>query len=172
MTNQRHAHAAAPDTTEVHDQVAQRLANGDQRYTQSRRRLVEALAGSGRPVTLPDIIALDSDLPQSSVYRNLDVLESCGVVRRISAGTEHTYFELTEALLGHHHHLICVDCGTITDVHLDDDLEARVDAGLAHAAKAVGFTPLHHSLDLHGRCADCPLSDKVPALQEAARSEN
>lgn len=146
----------APETTAaLHEQVAQRLANSEQRYTQNRRALVEALAASGRPVTLPDIASLAPDLAQSSVYRNLDVLEGCGVVRRLVVGAEHTHFELTEELLGHHHHLICVQCGMITDVHLEDELEAMVDKGLALAAKQAGFAPLHHSLDLHGLCANC-----------------
>ena len=142
-------------TADLHDEVAQRLARNGQRYTSSRRRLVESLARAGRPVTLPDIAVLAPGLAQSSAYRNLDVLERGGVVRRLAAGSEHTHFELTEALLGHHHHLICVECGTIADVHLDDELESLVDERLAHAAHAVGFTPLHHTLDLHGHCAEC-----------------
>ena len=142
-------------TGKLHEQVGQRLDRNDQRYTAARRQLVEALARAGRPLTLPDITSLAADLAASSAYRNLDVLERCGVVRRLTVGTEHAYFELTEALLGHHHHLICVGCGTITDVHLDDDLESLVDERLADVAAAAGFAPLHHSLDLHGHCATC-----------------
>ncbi len=140
---------------EIHEQVARRLAHAEQRYTTSRRRLVEALHHAGRPLTAPEITELAPDLAQSSAYRNLDVLEQCGVVRRISAGPEHTHFELAEPLLGHHHHLICVTCGTIADVHLDDEIESLVDQRLGEAASAAGFTPLHHTLDLHGHCAEC-----------------
>ena len=143
------------DHAELHTQVSSRLTRHDHRYTGGRRRLVEALAASTRPVTLPEIVAATPDLAQSSAYRNLDVLEQCGVIRRISVGGDHSHFELAEPLLGHHHHLICVDCGVIEDIQLDDKLEQVVDHGLASAARAAGFTPLHHSLDLHGQCPRC-----------------
>jgi len=150
-----HSHAHDIDITDVHQQIAARLKPLDQRYTEGRRRLVDALVSAGRPLTLPDIVASAPDLAQSSAYRNLDVLEQSGVVTRISVGNDHAHFELAESLLGHHHHLICVECGTIEDVHLDDEIEAVVDEGLKKVATAVGFTPLHHSLDLHGTCRNC-----------------
>lgn len=145
----------SPDGVELHQHIARRLAQHDQRYTPARRRLAETLSASGRPLTLPDIVALAPDLAQSSIYRNLDVLERCGLVQRISANADHAHFELTEPLIDHHHHLICLGCGAIEDVHLDDDIETLVDERLAAAAATTGFTPQHHTLDLHGHCADC-----------------
>jgi Fe2+ or Zn2+ uptake regulation protein len=143
------------DTTDHHEQIARRLSNGGQRYTSARRELVSVLVAAGRPLTLPGISRLAPDLAQSSIYRNLDVLERSGIIRRIAAGSEHAHFELTEDLLGHHHHLICVDCGHIDDIHLDDSLERLVEQHLSAVAERAGFDPLHHSLDLHGRCTDC-----------------
>ena len=143
------------DLVELHALVGARLGHHDCRYTDGRRRLVEALAGAGQPVTLPDIVAAAPDLAPSSVYRNLDVLERFGVVSRISIGGDHAHFELAEPLRSHHHHLVCVGCGAIEDFHLDDDFEELVDRRLSEAAKRAGFTPLHHSLDLHGHCAGC-----------------
>lgn len=140
----------------LHDQIDRKLSRREQRYTRGRRRLIDTLLDAGRPVSLPDIISLDPDLAQSSAYRNLDVLESSGVVRRINpVGGDHACYELAEPLLGHHHHLICVDCGSIADVHLDDDLEAMLDRRLADAARAAGFVPLDHTLDVHGQCTEC-----------------
>ena len=132
-----------------------RLTRHDYRYTPGRRRLVEALAGAGRPVTLPEISCSAPDLPLSSTYRNLEVLQRSGVVNRISIRGDRAHFELAEPLLSHHHHLVCVACGTIEDVHLDDELEALVARNLAEAAQRADFTPLRHMLDLHGHCAEC-----------------
>ena len=142
-------------TSDLHAAVSHRLARHDYRYTQGRRRLVEAILAAGQPVTLPDIVVAAPGLAPSSVYRNLDVLERSGVVHRIAAAGGHAYFEFAEPLLSHHHHLVCVDCGSIEDVFLDDELEASVDRSLAEVAGLSGFTPLRHSLDLHGRCAGC-----------------
>ena len=140
---------------DIHAAVDQHLAFLDHRYTKGRRRLVEVLARAGRPLTLPEISSHSSDLPQSSAYRNLDVLERAGVIRRITHTADHAYFELAEPFLDHHHHLVCIECGQLADIHLSSEVERLVDEGLTQAARDAGFTPLHHSLDLHGYCADC-----------------
>ena len=106
-------------------------------------------------MTLPDIVAADPKLAQSSAYRNLDVLVRSGIIRRINAATDRAHFELAEPLMGHHHHLICINCGTVEDIHLDSEVEHMVDKSLSDIASQTGFTPIHHSLDLHGHCADC-----------------
>ncbi|MCY3910667.1 MAG: Fur family transcriptional regulator [bacterium] len=140
---------------EIHLQIGSRLARQEHRYTSGRRQLVEVLAQAGQPMTLPDIVAADPNLAQSSAYRNLDVLVRSGVIRRISGGGDHAHFELAEPLLGHHHHLICISCGSIEDIHLDSRVEKLVDKSLSDIASQSGFTPIHHSLDLHGHCVDC-----------------
>ena len=142
-------------TSDLHTAVSRRLARHDYRYTQSRRRLVDAILSAGQPVTLPDIVADAPDLVPSSVYRNLDVLERSGVVDRINTSGDRAYFEFAEPLLAHHHHLICVGCGAVEDVRLDEDVEARVERSLTEAADRSGFTPMRHNLDLHGYCALC-----------------
>lgn len=140
---------------ELHSQISNRLAQQGHRYTKGRQRLVEVLARAGQPMTLPDIVGADPKMARSSAYRNLDVLLRCGVIRRINSGGDHAHFELAEPLLGHHHHLICISCGSIEDVHLDSDIEHLVHKSLDEIADRTGFTPTHHSLDLHGLCAHC-----------------
>jgi Fe2+ or Zn2+ uptake regulation protein len=63
----------------------------------------------------------------SSIYRNLVVLEQAGAVTRYpGAGGGHARYELSEELVGHHHHLVCSRCGRIED----DPVPPEVDAGL------------------------------------------
>lgn len=150
--------AGEEDSDELHEQVARRLAYNQQHYTSGRRRIVTVLGEAARPLTIPEITAITPGVAQSSAYRNLDVLEQCGAVRRLTHAAEHTHFELAEPLLGHHHHLICEGCTTVVDVHLDDELERLVDQRLGEAARAAGFEPGHHSLDMHGLCSDCQSS--------------
>ena len=61
---------------ELHQEVASRLATSGQRYTRTRRRLVDILARAGMPLALPDIVRGRKNLPQSSAYRNLAELEA------------------------------------------------------------------------------------------------
>lgn len=146
----------APITDEeLHTTAAQRLRSAGLRYTSSRRAVVDVLSDSDRPLTIPEILSVDPSLAQSSAYRNLTELIGAGVVHRIISGDEYSHFELAEDLTSHHHHLVCTSCGRVADVTLSDDIETSLDRALARVAKAEGFEPEHHRLDVLGRCADC-----------------
>lgn len=140
---------------ELHRSVATRLADHDQQYTANRRAVVDALVGAGGPITLPDLLAAESSLAQSSAYRSLSVLVEAGVVRRLVHVGDHAFFELDEHLTEHHHHLICESCGTVVDVTLPDRVEHEMDRTFDEIAAAAAFTPRHHAVDIYGTCADC-----------------
>lgn len=140
---------------DAHGTAATRLRGDGQRYTPARRALVDALAATDRPLTIPELLAADPALALSSAYRNLAVLERAGVVRRIVTSDEHARFELAEDLTEHHHHLICERCGRVDDFTVSPQLERTLEAALARAAEGTGFRPDHHRLDLVGTCAGC-----------------
>ena len=145
-------------STELHDEVARRLAAVDQRFTAGRRGLVEVLAAADGPLSVPDIVAASGSaaLPQSSVYRNLTVLAEAGVVRRVVGTDEHARFELAEDLLGeHHHHLLCLLCGSVIDVSAAPRLERALSEAARLAAEEVGFEVTEHRIDLVGVCSNC-----------------
>jgi Fe2+ or Zn2+ uptake regulation protein len=140
---------------DLHEDVAARLAGHDGRYTGSRSDLIQALAEAGRPLTVDEIVERSSRQRPSSVYRNLAVFEAEGVVRRLAGVGDLARFELTEALVGHHHHLACQVCGAMTDVQLPHDLERRLDEALTQLARREGFTLSSHELDAVGICEAC-----------------
>ena len=142
-------------TVELDRAVADRLARRDLRYTSVRRQIVAALRRSDGPITLPEILAASTGLAQSSAYRNLSLMEEAGVVRRLVHGGDHAHFELAEQLTEHHHHLICEGCGSVVDFTLEPRLEDRLGSEFERIAKAVGFTPSDHVVDVYGRCPDC-----------------
>ncbi|MEZ5181817.1 MAG: Fur family transcriptional regulator [Acidimicrobiales bacterium] len=147
--------AMGDERDELHGRVEQRLQAVDQRYSSGRRRLVEALAAADCPVTIPELLEERTDIPMSSAYRNLTVLEQVGAVTRIATFGEHARFELAEDLTGHHHHLICTNCGRIEDFVVPDEVEHAVDESLADAVRPTGFQPTSHRMDLLGICARC-----------------
>lgn len=147
--------AGARDLDELHQAVADRLRSGKQVYTGGRRRLVELVAATSRPSTIPELVADQAGLPVSSVYRNLAVLEEAGVISRIANGAEHARFELAEDLTGHHHHLICTTCGRVDDFTVAPAVERTLDRALANVVSETGFVPDTHRLDLVGTCASC-----------------
>lgn len=142
-------------TDELDDEINALLRQDNQRYTKGRRALVATLRAVGQPVTIPQILAASDGLAQSSVYRNLVVLEDAGVVTRIITNDDFARYELAERLTHHHHHLICSSCGDVTDFSLDDLAEASLDDALHEIAAQVGFAVEAHRLDLVGTCASC-----------------
>lgn len=142
-------------TADLHATVADALTRIDSRYSSGRRALVDVLAATRRPMSLPEILAAGSSIAQSSAYRNLAILEQAGVVHRIAATDEFARFELASDLTEHHHHLICHSCGGVEDFTVSDAVEATVDQALRRVARRHGFHPEHHRLDLVGTCAAC-----------------
>jgi Fe2+ or Zn2+ uptake regulation protein len=144
--------------TELDRAVTSRLADHDLRYTSGRREIVRTLRRAGGPVTLPELLDLADDLPQSSAYRNLSLLEEAGVVRRLVHGGDYAHYELAEELTEHHHHLICVACGTVADFTLPRRVERSLDGAFGDVAAASGFEVTYHVVDVYGRCAACAAS--------------
>ena len=140
----------------IHDEVSVLLRRADQRYTTGRRRLVDALLAGGGPLTISQILDLDDRLAQSSVYRNLVILEQVEAVTRIVTRDDYARYELTERLTDdHHHHLICTSCGDVADFSLTSQTESSLDSALRRVAKKAGFSVEAHRLDLVGVCASC-----------------
>jgi len=144
--------AAALRTT-----VSERLRRINQRPTAKRAAIIEVLSQAPRPLTIPEILTTrhGRGLAQSSVYRNLVVLEQAGLVHRIVTNNEFARFELAEDLTEHHHHLICASCGMVEDVPASAGLEKSVQAATAQIARTTGFRTEHHRVDLVGVCRDC-----------------
>ena len=148
--------AAGPSSREeLHDAVGSRLRAADQRYTAGRRQLVELLAEAPRPETIPEILQRAPALAQSSAYRNLVVLEECGVAHRVVTSDERARYELAEDLMGHHHHLICTSCGRVDDFTVSPQMERSLEAALQRAVDGTGFHAAAHRLDVIGTCASC-----------------
>lgn len=144
-----------PSPSELHREVGTRVGASGQRYTSGRQAVIHILAEADRPLTTAEVVAAGEGLAQSSVYRNLSVLEAAGAVRRITGADTFARFELAEDLAGHHHHLICEGCGSVADFTVPAEVEASLETALARAARTAGFEAEHHRLDLVGRCAEC-----------------
>ncbi len=146
----------APDSAnDLHVVVEDRLRRADQRYTTGRRAIIELLVGAGQPVSIGDIAERLPELPRSSAYRHLVDLQVAGVVRRVAANDEFARYELEEEFTEHHHHFLCIDCGTVIDVTPPPAFERTIAAAVDQLAEVQGFEPQGHRLDILGLCGDC-----------------
>jgi Fe2+ or Zn2+ uptake regulation protein len=140
---------------ELHELVEARLRRADQRYTPGRRAIIDLLIRERNPVSIEDIAHHLPKLPRSSAYRNLVDLEGAGLVRRVAAHDEFARFELAEDLTEHHHHLLCISCGKVTDFAFSPKMEHDLAGAIDHVAASERFSPQGHRIDVLGTCGEC-----------------
>lgn len=100
------------------------------------------------------------DISRATVYRTLDLLIQCGLVRKQSFGDQHAHYEAVHHD-EHHDHLICLSCSRITEF-FRPDLEALQDA----ICEDHRFRPLHHSLQIFGLCSNCKDKTEVADVMQ------
>jgi Fe2+ or Zn2+ uptake regulation protein len=137
-------------------QVELRLLDHEIRYTRGRRAVVETLARAAGPMSAAELNAeLSPAVPLSSIYRTLSMLGDAGVVVHHLGAKGMTRFELAEWLTGHHHHLVCIDCGSVADIDIPPSKEESVRSLVSEIAATASFDATDHALEIEGRCARC-----------------
>lgn len=141
---------------EIHHKVGARLTATNVRYTRGRRAVVSALIRVGGPRSAGEIVGLvEGAVPVSSLYRSLAVLDEAGVVVKHHDVDGIVRVELGEWLVGHHHHVVCDNCGNVEDVSLTGDQEKALGELVAQVGDTVGYDVSGHVLEVEGICARC-----------------
>ena len=142
--------------TSVDRQVELRLRDHDVRFTKGRRAVVRAMTTASGPMSAAELSELlGPDVPLSSLYRTLAILEDAGVAVPHLGAKGLARYELAEWLTGHHHHLVCIECGSVTDVNVPVHREAGMRQLVSEISASAGFTPTDHALEIEGRCEGC-----------------
>lgn len=96
----------------------------------------------------------------TTVYRTLQALADSGdvdVLRRVDG--EALYRRCS---IGHHHHLVCRDCGRTVEV------EGRaVERWADRVAAEHGFVDVSHTLEIFGTCASCASLGSAPPYRRS-----
>jgi len=128
------------------------LAEAGLRPTRQRLAILRSVTGERRPVTAQQLYARlrsSRDRPGlATVYRTLRSLAEAGVLRTFPAGEGEVAYRLCEP--GHHHHLICEECGQVLEIP-----SCEVEEWATGVAERRGFTAYHHQADIFGLCASC-----------------
>jgi Fur family ferric uptake transcriptional regulator len=90
-------------------------------------------------------------ISMGTVYRNLDILASCGLIRKLEPGPSQMRFDCDTH---DHYHLTCTRCGKIEDAPIDvsDDSLETLENALGHLTKHGIFG---HKLEFFGLCREC-----------------
>jgi len=137
--------------------IPDEIARRGFRITGPRRAVVDVLVQQAAPMAVAEIHtklrARRANLV--SVYRAVNLLCELGLLRVADTSKGTQRFELAEQFTGHHHHLVCQECGRVED--LDGCLlEAEVlDAVRQRVRRSRSFRLTGHDLKLFGICRRC-----------------
>ena len=84
----------------------------------------------------------------ATVYRTLQAMVDEDLVDTLRTDEGEQIFRRCST--GHHHHLVCRDCGRTVEVE-----GPAVERWADRVAAEHGFSDVAHTLELFGRCADC-----------------
>jgi Fur family ferric uptake transcriptional regulator len=85
----------------------------------------------------------------ATAYRILQSLADDGLVDVLRSGEGEAVYRRC-AVTGHHHHLLCRNCGKAVEVEAP-----AVETWAARIAKEHGFTEVAHTVEIFGLCPDC-----------------
>lgn len=129
-------------------QLLETLEERGHRSTSPRRAVVNAIAGQNKHFTAE---ALREQLPRvgrATIYRSLRLLVESGVLCRVLLEDGDLHYQLSHR--GHHHHLLCVECGSSQDL-----LGCDIEDLLQTVSAAHHFQLSGHWLEVYGRCNGC-----------------
>ena len=89
------------------------------------------------------------NVSRATVYRTMDILVAHDFARKIDIGDGRARYE-TKINHPHHDHLICIECGQITEF-MNDAIENLQDV----VCKENGFKLIRHIHQLFGICNKC-----------------
>jgi Fur family ferric uptake transcriptional regulator len=145
----------AQDTTETWAERAQRaLAENRHHAGAARQALLDLLDTQTCALTAIEIEdalrRTNRPVARASIYRIIDELERLDLVQKVQLGQSMARYEPIRTGDGHHHHLVCDSCGTVTPFK-DSELESAIQ----RLSSRVPMRVAEHEIVLHGACEDC-----------------
>lgn len=159
--------ASAPDSAEnfarFRTMLDQHMAKKGLRSTDQRRLIVETFFNSPSHISIEELLAevrsKDARVGYATVYRTLKLLAECGVAFERKFGDGLTRYELADDD-AHHDHMICLECGNITEFE-----EPSLEEAEERIAKAHGFLLKSHKHEMYGICAACQAKSRTRGVQ-------
>ena len=128
--------------------LERRVARSGHRVTRPRRALLGAVQRLGDHFTAEQLIAAAPGVGRATVFRTLRLLQQIGTLCQVVLDDGTVEYRLTSG--GHHHHIVCSQCGAVNDF-ASCDIQDQLD----DLARSTGYEIDWHRLEVYGRCARC-----------------
>lgn len=128
--------------------VVQRMEQEGFRATAPRLAILAAAADAGDQFSADDIANALPRLGRATVFRTLKLLVDMDVLCRVLHDDGSLRYRWSRR--GHHHHLVCVECGAVQDFTACDVTNLVTDL-----VERTNFSVEGHWLEVYGRCATC-----------------
>lgn len=131
------------------------LKHNGARITKTRLAVLDIFSHENQPLSVAEILLFLKKqgilVNKTTVYREMEFLLEKGIVVAVFIDEKHTKYELN---LGHHHHLVCRNCGNIEEIEMKEieNLFVVIEKKLKQKMK---FTNISHSLEFFGICSTC-----------------
>jgi Fur family ferric uptake transcriptional regulator len=129
------------------------LSSSGHRVTESRRAVAHVLEQTREPLGHQAVYeraqTFHPEIGLVTVYRTLELFDELGLVRRVHHADACSAFMPSSR--GHHHALICTECGAAVEFPCSGDIADVV----SKAESSTGFEVHDHLLQLSGVCKEC-----------------
>lgn len=153
LQNNNHERTAPSSLDHFRRLLQAHMAKKNLRSTDQRRLIIETFFRAPNHVSIEELLAdvrsQDPKVGYATVYRTLKLLTECGVAFERRFGDGLTRYELADDS-SHHDHLICVECGDITEFE-----EPRIEQIQEEIAEQHGFELRSHKHEMYGVCPKC-----------------
>ena len=128
--------------------VVQRMEDRGHRVTAPRLSVLAAAADAGDQFTADEIAGRLPSVGRATVFRTLKLLVEMDVLCRVLFDDGTLRYRWSRR--GHHHHLVCAECGAVEDFTACDVSEL-----VRELTRQSNFRVEGHWLEVYGRCGAC-----------------
>lgn len=137
----------------IRERIVQTLKERGGRITHQRLTIIDVLLNAEEAQTanrlLMEVEKIDPSIGLDTIYRNLNTLVELGIINQIGgSGKKGSKFELSD---GHHHHIVCTQCGVMEKLNhcpINEEI-------FMNEVNQTGFILNTHRLELFGLCEEC-----------------
>lgn len=150
-----------PKKDEIHKAFRSYLISHSLKATPERFAILDEIYATNFHFDADDILMRmrkkNSMASRATIYRTLELLEKCGLIRKAKLGDTKAYYEHTYGR-HHHEHMKCTSCGRVIEFE-SEEIEKLQDV----ICRQYNFKMTHHILHLFGICEECQQSpDRKP----------